>query len=87
MLVLVLKSVFSVSVKKAEATAQQLASYQLLQKLPGSVRGDVYCRAPGQHSDRFYFVGKVTSKALQTYKVSRNFTEKKHIKLTRRDPN
>jgi len=45
-----------------EATAQQLASYQILQKFPDAVRGDVYCRAPpdnGVMSDRLYFVGKV----------------------------
>ena len=50
-----------------EATGQQLASYQILQKLPAAVRGDVYCRAPagadGAASDRFYFVGKVISEA------------------------
>ena len=45
-----------------KGTAQQLASYQILQKLPSAVRGDVYARMPpsdGLASDRLYFVGKV----------------------------
>ena len=46
------------------ATAQQLASYQILQKLPGAVRGDVYARDPagGAAEDGemvLYFIGKV----------------------------
>ena len=45
------------------ATAQQLASYQIIQKLPAAVRGDVYARVPpgadGTPSTTLYFVGKV----------------------------
>jgi len=48
-----------------QATAQQLASYQVLQKLPSAQRGDVYVHASpgagGMPSDLFYFVGKVIS--------------------------
>lgn len=51
-----------------EATMQQLASYQILQKLPTAVRGDVYARAPsaagGPRSTTLYFVGKVIAEAL-----------------------
>ena len=49
-----------------EATAQQLASYQVLQKLPSAERGDVYARAPaeaGEPSTTLYFVGKVIAEA------------------------
>ena len=47
-----------------QATAQQLASYQVLQKLPHAIRGDVYARVPrsaetGAPSSTLYFVGKV----------------------------
>ena len=52
-----------------EATAQQLASYQILQKLPAAVRGDVYVRAPpredGLASSKLYFVGKVIAEAAE----------------------
>jgi hypothetical protein len=48
-----------------KATAQQLSSYQVLQKLPSAVRGDVYARVPagadGAASQTLYFVGKVIS--------------------------
>jgi len=46
------------------ATAQQLASYQILQKLPSAVRGDIYARAPSEDehpSDQLFFIGKVIS--------------------------
>ena len=50
-----------------EATAQQLASYQVLQKLPSAERGDVYARAPAPQADvpstTLYFVGKVIAEA------------------------
>ena len=46
-----------------QATGQQLASYQILQKLPSAVRGDVYAREPpgadGAASETLYFIGKV----------------------------
>ena len=46
-----------------QATAQQYASYQIMQKLPSATRGDVYARVPpsadGTASDTLYFIGKV----------------------------
>ena len=51
-----------------EATAMQLSSYQVLQKLPSAVRGDVYARAPagadGTISMKLYFIGKVIAEAV-----------------------
>ena len=52
-----------------QATAQQLASYQVLQKLPSATRGDVYAQAPcgpgeeAAEARQYYFVGKVISEA------------------------
>ena len=40
----------------------QLASYQLLQKLPSAVRGDVYAREAAG-SETLYFLGKVIAEA------------------------
>jgi len=45
-----------------QATAVQLASYQLLQKLPSAVRGDVYAREAAG-SETLYFLGKVIAEA------------------------
>ena len=51
------------------ATVQQLASYQIFQKLPTAVRGDVYARVPpaadGTPSTTLYFVGKVIAETAQ----------------------
>lgn len=50
-----------------DATAQQLASYQVLQKLPSAERGDIYARVPsdasGVPSTTLFFVGKVIAEA------------------------
>ena len=51
------------------ATAQQLASYQVIQKLPATIRGDVYARVPpsedGTPSTTLYFVGKVIAETAE----------------------
>ena len=45
----------------------QLASYQLLQKLPSAVRGDVYAREAAG-SETLYFLGKVIAEATDALK-------------------
>lgn len=57
--------------QQKQACGQQLASYQILQKLPSAVRGDVYARAPPSAagddgpSERLYFIGKVIAEACE----------------------
>ena len=69
------------------ATAQQLASYQILQKLPSSIRGDVYARAPagasGLPSPQLFFTGKVIAEAAEPAAslAAQVLLVKEHIRL------
>ena len=70
-----------------QATAQQLASYQVLQKLPSATRGDVYARAPpdadGSPSTACWFVGKVIAEATppEAALASQEVLVKEHARL------
>ena len=73
-----------------KATAQQIASFQILVKLPTSISGDVYARVPpkaatGKPSKKLYYVGRIIAESADAVAslAAQEVLVKEHARLYR----